>query len=170
MFKEMKPLATRLINALAATDATEGTMKDARGINQKLQGQRATKTKPVVMNGAEEESRKISVSQQSYDNLLEHFTRLAELLKQQPQYKPNEPELNNDGVANMLKQYSEANSKVTRAYNAWAGSRIHRDRQLYDPLTGMVAVAQDVKKYIKSVFGAGSAEFKQVNGIELKSR
>lgn len=40
-FKPLKPTATRIIGALAATDATTEVLKDAKTINRKLQGQRA---------------------------------------------------------------------------------------------------------------------------------
>ena len=42
IFKPLKSLATKIINALDATDASAETVKDARTINRKLQGQRAT--------------------------------------------------------------------------------------------------------------------------------
>jgi hypothetical protein len=170
-FRELKQLGTRLLNALAATGATEETLRNAKSINAKLQGQRARKTQPVLLNGAaEEETKKISVSQQSFDQLIEHFTRLAELLKQQPQYKPNEPDLNNTGVSNKLKQLTDTNTKVTVAYTEWSNSRINRDKVMYDALTGMGAVAADVKKYVKSVFGARSAEYQLISGIEIRRK
>lgn len=40
-FKPLKPLATRIMNALAATDAETQTLDDAKSTNMKIQGKRA---------------------------------------------------------------------------------------------------------------------------------
>lgn len=44
-FKPLKTLATKIINALDATDASAQTVKDAKTINRKIQGQRASTPK-----------------------------------------------------------------------------------------------------------------------------
>ena len=43
------------------------------------------------------------------------------------------------------------------------------DSTLYNPLSGLVQTALDVKKYVKSVFGASSPQFKQVSGLEFSN-
>ena len=48
-------------------------------------------------------------------------------------------------------------------------ARIARDKVLYLPITGLTDIAFDTKVYVKSVFGATSAEFRQISGIEFKS-
>jgi prophage DNA circulation protein len=42
-FKNLCSLSTRLLNALDATDASQETIKDAKAINRKMQGKRASK-------------------------------------------------------------------------------------------------------------------------------
>ena len=42
-FEPLKRLATRIINALAATNASDALIDDAKGINRKIQGKRAAK-------------------------------------------------------------------------------------------------------------------------------
>jgi hypothetical protein len=39
---------------------------------------------------------------------------------------------------------------------------------LYNPLSGLVKTALDVKKYVKSVFGASSPQDKQISGLKFK--
>jgi len=53
-FKPLKSLATKIINALDATDASAQTVKDAKTINRKIQGQRAStpKTTPPPTDGS----------------------------------------------------------------------------------------------------------------------
>jgi hypothetical protein len=60
------------------------------------------------------------------------------------------------------------NNAVATAYANISNSRIARDKTLYDESTGLVDIALEVKKYIKSVFGASSPEYAQVKGIEFK--
>ena len=95
-FKPLKPLSTKIINALDATDATAETVKDARTINRKIQGQRATAKpveKPVADGATPPADKTISTSQQSYDQQIEHFSKLIELLSADVNYKPNETDL-----------------------------------------------------------------------------
>jgi hypothetical protein len=40
---------------------------------------------------------------------------------------------------------------------------------LYTTGTGLVELAGEVKKYIKSVYGATSAQYKQVSGLKFTS-
>ena len=47
---------------------------------------------------------------------------------------------------------------------------IERNQSLYNPLTGLVQTAKEVKQYVKSVFGTTSPQYKQVSGLEFKIR
>ena len=48
-FEPLKALATRIVNALDATNATNELVKDAKTINRKIQGERKTKaTNPTT--------------------------------------------------------------------------------------------------------------------------
>ena len=57
------------------------------------------------------------------------------------------------------------NTDLINAYTNWSNSRIQRDTILYNPLTGLVQTALEVKKYVKSVFGATSPQYKQVSSL-----
>ena len=72
IFETVRPLATRIINALVAQKAPDTVVKDARTIIRKLTGKRASTVKS-------EEETTISVSQQSYDRLLDNFEELLVL-------------------------------------------------------------------------------------------
>ena len=43
-FKDLKPLSTRIVNALAVSGAGAGVIKDAKTINRKIQGSRDRKS------------------------------------------------------------------------------------------------------------------------------
>lgn len=148
-------------------------MKDARTINRKLQGARATKTeKPVVDNtpgAAPPADNSISVSQQSYDQQIEHLSKLIALLNASSAYSPNEADLTVTALQAKQAALQSANGAVIDAYTLYSNSRIARNEELYNPVTGLVPTAINVKKYIKSVFGTTSPQYKQVYGLLFKA-
>ena len=166
LFEPLRSLSTRLVNAFIATDATTDMIKDAKTINRKLQGKRA-KIVQVTTDPNAQAPNTISASQQSYDQLIEHFTKLIELLKSEPSYATNEAELKTVTLATQLAALKTANTNVSNAYTAVSNSRIARDKTLYKEKTGLYDVSGDVKNYVKSLFGATSQEFKQVSKIKL---
>ena len=166
LFDPLRSLSTRLVNAFIATDATTEMIKDAKTINRKLQGKRA-KIVQVTTDPNAQAPNTISASQQSYDQLIEHFTKLIELLKSEPSYAPNEAELKTATLATQLAALKTANTNVSNAYTAVSNSRIARDKTLYKEKTGLYDVSGDVKNYVKSLFGATSQEFKQVSKIKF---
>jgi hypothetical protein len=142
-------------------------IKDAKTINRKIQGKRAKEiTAPTDPNTPAPNT--ISASQQSYDQLIEHFAKLFALLKSEPSYAPNESDLRIPTLDALLTQLRADNTNVMNAYTAVSNARISRDVTLYQDNTGLVPTALDVKGYIKSVFGATSDQYKQVSKIAFK--
>ena len=172
-FDDLRPLATRIVNAFEACGADAEKVKDAKTINRKIQGKRATTkdTTPTDGNPADTppSGSSISASQQSYDQLMEHFAKLINLLTTIPAYAPNETDINLTALATKLGVLQTTNSAVSNTYTAWSNSRIAREETMYSPLTGLVLLATNVKKYIKSLFGAGSPQYQQVNNINFKT-
>lgn len=170
-FANLKPLATRLVNALDATDASDELVKDAKTLNRKVQGSRKGKdtkpeTPPTPPDTAAED-KKISVSQQSYDSLIENLGRLGELVASEPTYMPNEPDLQIPALQAFHNNLKATNTAVINATTAISNARIARNQILYAPKTGLYDIAMEVKKYVKSVFGATSPEYKQVSKIKF---
>lgn len=166
LFEPLRPLSTRLVNAFSATDATAEMIKDAKAINRKLQGKRAKEIQAPADPNAPAPNN-ISTSQQSYDQLIEHFTKLIELLKSEPTYTPNETELKIVTLTAQLTALKTANTNVTNAYTAVSNARIARDKTLYKEQTGLYDITGDVKNYVKSLFGATAPEYKQISKIKF---
>lgn len=166
-FSDLKALSTRLINALQTTDATQQTIKDAKVFNRKMQGKSASSAPPPKDPNAPVPNT-ISTSQQSYDQLIQHLAGLTAILDSEPSYTPNETDLK---VTTLLAKQTELTNKNTAVASSYANvsnSRITRNNTLYNDTNGLVEIALEVKKYIKSVFGASSPEFAQVKSIEFK--
>lgn len=169
-FTPLKPLATKIINALAATDAASQTIDDARTVINKIQGRRAKAVEvpdaKALAEGAEP-VKTASTSQQSYDKLVDHFAQLIALLTAEPKYLPNENELKLATLNTQIADMRTKNTAVINALTAVSNARINRDKLLYGDLTGMVDTALGVKQYVKSLFGAKSPQYKQVSGLRF---
>jgi hypothetical protein len=167
-FAQLPPLSTRLVNALEATDASQEKIDDAKGYNRKIQGQRAPKKEEEPLDPNQPAPRRISASQQSYDQLIQHFEGLISVLASEPSYAPNETELQITSLQARAQDLSNKNNQEASADTAVSNARLERNRILYQENTGLVDTALDVKKYVKSLFGASSAEYNQIKGIKFK--
>lgn len=194
VFEGVRSYASRIIGALAGCGANQKTLDNAAGINRKLNGRRSggkqtladagvkkedeetTKEKEAEAKDAEKPEqankppKKISVSQQSIDYIIEHFSKLTALADAEPTYNPNETDLTIINVKAFLTSMKDANNNVETAQTNLTNARIERDKILYNPETGVSATAQQVKNYIKSVYGPSSPQYKKVNSIKFKSR
>jgi hypothetical protein len=167
-FSGLKSLSTRLINALQTTDATIETINNAKTFNRKMQGKKASNSQtPTDTNTPAPNT--ISTSQQSYDQLIQHLAGLTSVLEAETSYTPNETDLQVATLQTKIADLTAKNTAVATAYANVSNSRIARNETLYSSTTGLVETANEVKKYIKSVFGASSPQFAQVKGITFKA-
>lgn len=166
-FSNVETLAARLVNALEVTDASEGSIKNAKSFRQKILGKRATPPKESTDPNTPDPKTN-SVSQKSFDQITEHLSGLKTVLEAEPSYAPNEAELQVATISAKIQDLRAKTTAVNKALSELSTSRISRDKILYTNENSIYETATDVKKYIKSVFGATSPEFKQVKGIQIK--
>ena len=169
-FKPLKPLATKIVNGLAATEATAQTVDDVKTTNNKIQGKRAKaieKPTAAALAAGAEPVKTASTSQQSFDKLIDHFAQMIATLTAEPKYLPNENELKVATLNTLLTDLRAKNTAVISANTALSNARIARDKALYGEIIGILDVAQDTKQYVKSLFGASSPQFKQVSGLKF---
>ena len=165
-FSNLKSLSTRLVNALQTTDATTQTINDAKTFNRKMQGKKASASQtPTDPNAPAPKT--ISTSQQSYDQLIQHLAGLKSVLEEESSYTPNETDLQVATIDAKIADLTAKNTAVSTAYTNISNSRISRNETLYTSDNSIFETASEVKKYIKSVFGASSPQYKQVSGIKF---
>jgi hypothetical protein len=177
-FKPLTALASKVVNALAASGASQSTMKDAKGILRKFYGKRAKAVAaPVNPNTTDTTSapapavappKTISVSQRSYTSRMAHFLQLIALVSAEADYNPNEPALTVERLKATLADLEEKSNAVTAASQVLYFARSDRDRALYDKETGLLSTAKAVKMYIRSVFGSASPEWRQSSTIRFR--
>ena len=162
-YAPLKSTSTRIISALTVSDASAETVADAKSINMKIQGRRSS-AKPAESI----EKKVISTSQQSYDSLLDNFLKLVDLVASEPNYSPNETELQVQTIKTYSQELQTANTAVINANTVYSNAKIARDNTLYKDDTGMVDIALDAKTYVKSVFGSTSPQYKQISKINFR--
>lgn len=168
IFNPIRELCTRILNAVETSDVSKEFIKDVKTYIRKLQGKRAT---PKIVDNPEtpedESAKSISASQMSFDNRIENMDKLIELLKTQAAYIPNETKLTTASLTTLLGNMRTSNTNAKTAYIALSNARIDRDKILYHHITGLVTIAEEVKKYVKSVYGALSLQYKQISGLKF---
>ena len=172
-FVPLSKLTTRVINSLRSTDAPKQVVKSAEALIRKLQGQRATPKKTDEELAASEAEgstvKQVSSSQMGFDNRIDNFDRLIQLLITIAEYTPNESDLKTATLTTYLQSLQATNIVAGDAETNLDNARIARNEVLYQPSTGLVEVAAAVKLYVKSVFGATSAQYKQVTALTFKT-
>jgi hypothetical protein len=168
-FSNLKSLSTRLINALQTTDATPQKVADAKAFNKKMQGIRAKAVATPTDPNAPAPTT-ISTSQQSYDSQIQHLAGIISVLQSETSFAPNEIDLKIVTLTAKQTDLTAKNNAVATAYTNISNSRISRDTTLYKEDTGLFDIATEVKKYIKSIYGATSPQFAQVKGIEFTKK
>lgn len=169
-FDPLSPLVTRIVNAAAVSVNDQLFSNDLRTIARKLQGRRAsakTDDDPATP-GIDESKQGISASQMSFDNRIANFEELINLLTTSGSYTPNESELQITALETMLADLKAKNMAAVNAVNQARAARIARDELLYNDTNGIIALANLVKKYVKSVFGANSPQYKQLTALKFK--
>jgi hypothetical protein len=170
-FKPLGKLATKISNSLQVSDAPSNVNETADSFLNKLQGRKISeKHSDEEIAAAEAEGqtiRQISSTQTGYNDRVESLKGFVSLLKAVPGYMPNEDELKVESLTAYCNLLDSTNNDVLTTNNALDMARIARNKVLYTKETGLCAVAGDVKKYLKSVYGATGAEFKLTSGIRF---
>jgi hypothetical protein len=100
---------------------------------------------------------------------IDHFEKLIELLTIEPKFNPNETPLKLVTINAYKTQIETVNTAVKNTYTPYSNAMIARDNKLYNAENGLVKRSQLVKNYVKSIFGASSTEYKQINKLRFKS-
>jgi len=172
-FAELRPLSQKMVYALKASGAPALSVEGAMTIYRKIQGRRKTAKEELPDAGGDsgatpgQEQQYISVSQLSFDNVLANFSALVSLVTKVSAYQPNETALQVSSLTAYIAALQAANMQVVNSYTDWSNLRISRNELLYGSGSGLVAVAGQVKNYVKSIYGLQSPQYKQLSGLQF---
>ena len=167
-FGNLKSTCTKIINHLEILGLPQGTIDQAKSLNRVIQGGQKKTTTPPDENG--QPAPTVSTSRQSYTQQAENFGILLQLLATIPTYAPNEDDLKLTNLNAYKDSLVSSTQSVDQTEAELNTKLIERDTILYADGTGLYSIAQNVKKYVKSLYGATSPEYANVSGIEFTSR
>lgn len=174
VFVPLSKFITRIVNAVGSSNVPKQFVADVKTIARKLQGKRASEKLPTVVDDPatlrDESQKSISASQMDFDSRIENFDKLIQLLSSQTGYAPNETDLKVTTLMTLLADMKIKNTGVINTQTPLSNARITRNTILYTTGTGLVDIAEEVKKYIKSVFGGTSPQYKQVSKLKFTKR
>ncbi|MDR1371911.1 MAG: hypothetical protein LBJ17_02120 [Dysgonamonadaceae bacterium] len=168
--KPLKPLATRVLAMAITFNLPATTMTHIKEIVRKIHGERLHPIPVIPEDSLDEEPKHNSVSQTSFKEQIEHLTQLIDLLAHCPTYLPLENDLTVAGLSDFRDQMGVTTDAVTLHSLMLKNARVHRNKLLYTPVTGMMDTAQHAKEYVKAAFGATSEIYKRVRHIRFANR
>lgn len=167
-FENLKSTATKIINHLEILGLPSGTIDQAKSLNRVIQG--GQKKAVTALEEGKEETKTVSTSRQSYTQMAENFGILLQLLGTIPTYNPNEDDLKLANLETYKISLVSSTQSVDQTEAELNNKLIERDQLLYADGTGLYSIVQNVKKYVKSLYGATSPEYTNVSSIEFTSR
>jgi hypothetical protein len=167
-FSAVRPFATRVINALACSDAEPGLDRHMRSIVCKIRG---TRINPIAKPdpSSDDPNAKLtthSVSQQSFMRLIGHLQKMLALLNVIPEYQPNEEDLKTTALEAFIAELEATDSATYNSKIALDDARSVRDSLLYAPRTGLVDIALATRRYTRSL---GAKHYKSVSSILFRN-
>ena len=167
-YENLKPTCTKIINQIDILGLPQGSIDQAKSLNRTIQGGQKKATN--APKEGEEAAKTASTSRQSYTQQAENFGILLQLLATIPSYAPNEDDLKLTNLNTYKEALMSATQSVDQTEAELNAKLIERDNILYADGTGLYSIAQNVKKYVKSLYGATSPEYANVSSIEFTSR
>ena len=166
-FENLKSTATKIINHLEILGLPSGTIDQAKSLNRVIQG--GQKKAVTALEEGKEETKTVSTSRQSYTQMAENFGILLQSLGTIPTYNPNEDDLKLLNLETYKNSLVSSTQSVDQTEAELNNKLIERDQLLYADGTGLYSIAQNVKKYVKSIYGATSTEYANVSSIKFTS-
>ncbi|WP_315057819.1 hypothetical protein [Chryseobacterium indoltheticum] len=167
-FENLKSTCTKIVNLLEILGLPQGTLDQVKSLNRAIQGSSKKATTPP--EEGKEASKTASTSRQSFTQQAENFGILLQLLATIPGYTPNEEDLKLNNLTNYHASLMSATQAVDQTEAELNTKLIERDKILYAEGAGLYTIAQNIKKYVKSLYGATSPEYTNVSAIEFTNR
>ncbi|MFN7913145.1 MAG: hypothetical protein ACK5QC_15080 [Bacteroidota bacterium] len=165
-FNPLNAFTVQLFSILKTTDASEQTLEDFLFLVNKMRGSDNASTKTAnaktttTNTESTSEAQTKSTSQQSFDQKIEHFSKMILILTGVASYTPNEVQFQLPSLNTQLANLTSLNTNANNAKTQLTAARIDRNTYFYAPNTGWLDVVKKSKEYIGAVFGKQSQQYK----------
>ena len=170
MHAAMKPLLSRVMNALKAMQVSKATLADGRSIVRSIYANRPLREPAAAPAETDAAGPKRIARGRDYATRLSNFAHFVRFVEEVPGYRPNEADLSVQALRDLLAAMRQAHAHVTASEVQLARSRQLRDVAMYRGTESLVPTALAVKRYVQSVFGNQSAEYRAVGALPFTNR
>lgn len=162
-FNSLPVFCTRLVNALAATDATKATLEEAYAYVKKFRWN-IPQPPPATdeMGEAISPARTRSTSEGDFASRTESFAGLVKVVSKEPSFHPNEADITIEALNARIQELRILTTNVIEMRVALSNVRANRNKILYEQI---YASAKAVKRYMKGTFGYRSVAYNQIKGL-----
>lgn len=168
-FEVLPSLSTRILNALVACQASPKVIQDVRMLRDKFRSRAGKKKRKPEESTNPDQGAVTSrgpVSYLDFESKVVNLRAIIDLLAMEVRYQPNEPGLTIGELSALAAALETRNKSVRDAVTALGQARTMRNSFLYGD-DGIYGTSVRVKKYVMSVFGARSEQFKSINRIRI---
>jgi hypothetical protein len=162
-------LITRSVGALRISGALPKVIEQGEAIVREIRGERASnKHTEEEIAAAKEKGEDLKNNTQhnaDFDSKVKNLGNYVTFLRTVDEYRPNEPDLTVDALAAKYQSLKTANDNCSTAESTEKAVRLVRDNYMNDENTGLVDIALGVKSYVKSAYGATSAQYKSISDL-----
>jgi hypothetical protein len=164
-FDSLRKLVSGISFALAASGASEQTMKDVRAFLRQMSSRK--KSRDPIPSGQTEPESSRPFSQGGYETMTNQFAQLVQLVSLEPKYQPNEAPLMIGALRETERHVRSLNQAVKDARAVFSHSRLALHQVINGEANSVVTTARAAKKYLRSVYGLNSSEYSQVRKIKF---
>jgi hypothetical protein len=166
-FNSLPKFLTRIVNALAATEASKSTVEEAYSFVRKFY---RFKSKAPAVGSEEAEPRPTrSLSQLDFDSKIDNFEALVKVVTLEPSYQPNEVDLQVDSLKERVASLRAMNSEVISKLVTLSNARATRNKLLY-ARSGIHGLGLATKRYVKGAFGYQSVAYDQIRSLRFQNQ
>lgn len=156
VYDQLPKLTARVLRYLEASRASKELMADVRRYFRELVGKTP---RPAVESHA--------IRQLAFASKVNTFSNLVHAIQTEPGFRPNEPVLQLASLERHIITLQELNTSVDLARLAWRQAIIKRNNLMYRDYYSLANTLWAVKKYLRAVFGWGSAEYNLIRKYEI---
>lgn len=180
-FHQLPFIGTRVVNALEALGPPLEHLNNVNRIRKRFRtqalytsrgtaqesspGGQAGQTNGGTENSSETVSRKRA--QGDLNSKIDNMQLLINHLENGPPYATSEDDITIEGLKQFLVALRQKNETVLQAQRELQQTKLKRDEMLYGK-NGMHNIARMVKRYVHSVYGFKSPQFKTISKIKFK--
>jgi hypothetical protein len=167
-YEKMSAFGTRVVAMMTAIGVEAKILTQAKAILGKIRGG-GSKKKTDASETTDVAVKKNSVSQMSFDQRKHNFSILLSLASSQSAYQPTEEEIKVITLQNYLNSLQILNEEANKAEQELVMARQQRDEVLYKENTGAIALALQIKAYVKAAMGVKSNEYERIKGVKFNT-